>query len=225
MKINKNNKFLEFLKKNWLVLASGFMVLVIGTTIGVVSSVQNNQNVEVVNPDDDKGGDDDIETPKDPDDDNDNDDNIDDDESVDVKDPLVFALPMNSPMIIKDFSDTQLQYNETLDRWESHMAVDLTSSDLNVLSVLDGEIISIEYDFFDGYVVKIRHDEGFVSSYGSLEEVVGLEEGEQVKKGDKIGKASTTASNSSSYGNHMEFILLKDDQKIDPNSFLDLENK
>ncbi len=213
------------------------MVVIVGTTVGLVVGLDSSTSVNVTAPDDDTDDDtteDDKDEDKDDEKDDETGDGKDDDDKdnegdVDdvpvVTDPLVFALPMNSPTIIKDFSATRLQYNATLDCWEAHKAVDLTSSDLNVYSVLDGKVLSVEYDFLEGYVVKVEHSDGFISEYGSLSENVLVKQGDEIKKGDQIGKASTTASNSSSYGNHTEFSLYKDNEKIDPNNYLELENK
>ena len=49
--------------------------------------------------------------------------------------PLVFASPVLNGSVLKDYDDTKLQYNSTLNKWEPHFAVDLTSEDNSVMSV------------------------------------------------------------------------------------------
>lgn len=139
--------------------------------------------------------------------------------------PLVFTLPMSSPTVIKDYSDTALQKNETLNQWEAHLAMDLTSQDGVVYSVLDGTVSNVETDHLGGTVVTIKHADGFVSYYGSLAENVEVKTGDVVKAGDKIGQASKTAAAESGMGEHLHFYLTQNDNDVDPNNYLDIQNK
>ena len=139
--------------------------------------------------------------------------------------PISFELPMNGAVVVKDYAEDRLQFNESLKRWEIHLAVDLTSENNTVYSVCDGVVTSVDSNSLDGYVVKIQHDDGFVSVYSSLGEELKIKEGDKVKKGQEIGQASDTASNESVAGGHLHFVMLKDGQEVDPNNYLDLQNK
>ena len=136
-----------------------------------------------------------------------------------------FGLPMANAVVVKDYADDHLQFNESLNRWEIHLAVDLASENDSVMSVLDGVVSSIECNSLDGCKVTIEHAGGFVSVYSSLEESVNVEEGQAVKKGQVLGKASSSATNESKNGGHLHFVLMKNGKEIDPNNFLDLQNK
>ena len=237
IKVKKENRFLFFIKRFWVYIIAGLLAIGIGVTLGVAAAASQKQSVvDVVKP----GNDGENETQKDPvptDQDNnqengDNESGGDEDNSSQKDDqtpastqPVSFALPMSEASVLVDFSDTKLVYNPTLDRWESHFYVDLTSNDLSVYSILDGTVASVSYDYLTGYVVKIAHDDGFVSVYASLGDDVAVKEGDKVTKGQKIGSASSLAASSSAYGNHLEFTLLQNDKKIDPNNYLDLQNK
>ena len=138
---------------------------------------------------------------------------------------LEFSLPMNEANIVKDFSSTELQENETLNQWEAHLSVDFTSENADVFAVLDGTVSTVSYDLLNGYTVEITHDGGFVSQYASLAEEPTVSEGEAVKSGQKIGTAGNSASFESHLDNHLHFTLLLNDQPVDPNNYLDLQNK
>lgn len=228
MEAKKSSKFIDFMKKYGAYIFAGVLIVVIGVSLGIVYSSNSDQGVvDVVNPgndDENKGNENDNQTENPTENPDDKKDNTDPETPVD-SDPITFGLPMNNATIIKDFTDKKLEYNATLDRWEAHFYVDMTSSDLNVYSVLDGEVLSVEYDYLTGYVVKVQHDDGFVSSYASLNDKVAVKVGDKIKKGDKLGVASTMASSSSKYGDHLEFTLMKDGKKVDPNNYLDLQNK
>jgi len=138
---------------------------------------------------------------------------------------MSFALPMNNAAIVKDFADDRLQFNEALNRWEIHLSVDFSSEDLSVFSVLDGVVAEVDSNSLAGTYVKIEHADGFVSVYSSLDDTLNVSEGDKVAKGQLIGLASASATNEIVEGGHLHFTLLKDGQEVDPNSYLDLQNK
>ncbi len=146
------------------------------------------------------------------------------DVETDVK-PVVFSLPVNSPSVIKWYSDSELMYNETLKQWESHMAIDMTSENLEVYSVLDGVVTDVTTSYENGTIITITHENGFVSKYASLAEETDVTISDEVKSGEKIGTMSQSASNELLSGNHLHFELYKDGQKVDPANYLTLSDK
>ncbi len=146
------------------------------------------------------------------------------DVETDVK-PVVFSLPVNSPSVIKWYSDSELMYNETLKQWESHMAIDMTSENLDVYSVLDGVVTDVTTTYEDGTTITITHENGFVSKYSSLEEETDVTISDEVKAGDKIGTMSQSSADELLSGNHLHFELYKDGQKVDPANYLTLSDK
>lgn len=138
---------------------------------------------------------------------------------------LSFALPMNNSVVVKDYADNRLQHNPSLKRWEIHLSVDLASEDSTVFSIYDGIVSKVDVNSVEGRIIKIEHEGGFVSVYSSLEDEVEVKEGDRVKKGQAIGKASTSGANESKSGAHLHFTLFKDGLEVDPNNYLDLQNK
>ena len=138
---------------------------------------------------------------------------------------LEFRLPMTNATVIKDYSDTELQNNETLNQWEAHLAVDLTSETGDVFAILPGTVASVEFEHLDGYTITINHANGFVSIYSSLEKEVLVEAGDKVEAGEKIGTASKTAGGELELGSHLHLTLKLNDNFVDPNNYLDLQEK
>lgn len=138
---------------------------------------------------------------------------------------LDFQVPMNNAEILKDYSDTDLQFNEVLNRWEIHLGIDFTSQDTAVFSVLDGAVTSVSNNSLEGNVVEITHSNGFVSVYSSLADELLVSEGDTVQKGTQIGNASNTAGREVEEGNQLHFVLLLNGEEVDPNNYLDLQNK
>ena len=64
-----------------------------------------------------------------------------------------------------------------------------------------------------------------VEEINSLSEKVEVKTGDKVSAGQKIGSASDLATNESKTGSHLHFTLLKDGQEVDPNNYIDMQNK
>lgn len=138
---------------------------------------------------------------------------------------LTFSLPMSDAVVVKDYSDTALQNNATLNQWESHMAIDLTAQSDDVYSVLPGQVMKVEYDYLKGNSVTIKHSNGFVSTYSSLSADELVKEGTKVAAGEKIGKVSESATGELDLGAHLHFTLSLNNKIVDPNDYLDLQQK
>lgn len=187
----KKEKVLNFLKKYGYYCIAGALIVAIGFTVLLATKNANNAAI----------------TP---------DDNI---VSVDTK-PISFELPMKDASLLKGFSDSEIQYNKTLNQWEAHKSCDLVASDLSVFAVESGTITAVESNFAFGTIVTINHRDGFVTTYASLADNVPVKKGDTVTKGQKIGEASDTAENESSEGKHLHFEMFKNGNKVDPSNYI-----
>lgn len=88
-----------------------------------------------------------------------------------------------------------------------------------VLSILDGEVIEVKKEELLGHIVTIRHDRDLISVYQSLSEV-NVEKGEQVTRGQIIGKSGTSTLNKE-LNNHLHFELMLKGQLVDPENYFD----
>lgn len=140
---------------------------------------------------------------------------------------IIFATPVLNAEIVKDFSDTDLQYSNTLKQWEAHKAIDfMTPEQQDVYCVFNGTVESIKSTYLMGTTIVINHGNNLKTSYSSLDtEGVDIKEGDVVKKGQVIGKTSKTAQSEAEDGNHLHFEVLLKNKKVDPNIYLTLENK
>lgn len=188
----KKQNVLNFLKKYGYYCIAGALIVAIGLT--VLFATKNEGGNANITPDD----------------------NI---VSVDTK-PISFELPMKNASLLKGFSDTEIQYNKTLNQWEAHKSCDLVASDLSVFAVESGTITAVENNFAFGTIVTITHRDGFVSTYASLADNVPVKKGDTVTKGQKIGEASDTAENESSEGKHLHFEMFKNGNKVDPSNYI-----
>ncbi len=138
---------------------------------------------------------------------------------------LNFTMPMTEARVIKDFSNTELQNNETLNQWEAHLYVDFAAENPDVYAVLSGTVSSIENKYLDGYTITIKHSNGFESIYSSLNEEMSVKEGDKVEAGQKIGTVDNTAAGELDMGAHLHFAMKLNNSFVDPNNYLDLQEK
>ena len=137
-----------------------------------------------------------------------------------------YVVPMRNATINKDFSATELQFNETLKQWEIHKAIDFVATDdTQVFAVANGTVSKVYNNYLEGGVVEISHDNGLVTVYKSLATEINVAVGDVVSAGDVIGNASGTMAQELNSGAHLHFEMLLKGVKVDPNNYLPLGNK
>lgn len=91
------------------------------------------------------------------------------------------------------------------------------SDNFDVVSILDGTVISIKEDNILGKCIEIRHDNDMVSVYQSLSEIL-VKENDVVKQGDKIGKSGLN-NLSKELGDHLHFEMIVKGQNVNPEEY------
>lgn len=105
-------------------------------------------------------------------------------------------------------------------RYYQSTGVDITSVDgetFDVVASLSGTVEEVKEDPLLGNVVVMSHGENVTTYYASLGEVA-VEEGAQIKQGEKIGTAGKNLFNEES-GVHVHFELRKGEVEVDPEKF------
>ena len=138
---------------------------------------------------------------------------------------ITFSSPVLNGTILKGYSDKELQYNKTLNVWEIHKGIDFAADiGTDVLAAYDGVVTSVSTNLLAGTVVEIDHGNGLKTTYGSLDSNVPVSVGQNVLRGDIIGKASNTATAETSTEGEVHFEVWKDGNLVDPSSYLDISN-
>ena len=91
------------------------------------------------------------------------------------------------------------------------------AKNFEVISVLDGTVLSIKKDDLLGNVVEIKHDNELISVYQSLADIT-VKENQVVKQGDVIGKAGTSNINKD-LNEHLLFEMLYKGQIVNPEEY------
>ena len=90
-------------------------------------------------------------------------------EQTSVKE-VTFAMPITSATVAKEYSNSALQYNKTLNLWQSHKAIDfLAEEGTDVFAVLDGTIKEVTYSYLMGNILKLDVGNGMIVVYASLQ--------------------------------------------------------
>ncbi len=96
-----------------------------------------------------------------------------------------------------------------------------TDYDFDVVSILDGVVITVKEDQTLGKLIEIKHKDNIISTYQSLSETL-VKEGDEVKQGTIIGK-SGTSNLEKQLGSHLHFELTIDSHTVDPEEYYDKE--
>lgn len=92
-----------------------------------------------------------------------------------------------------------------------------------VVSILDGTVISVSNNELLGNTVEIKHDNNLISVYQSLS-TVAVKEGDSILQGQVLGKSGFSKINQE-LGNHLHFELFKEGQVVNPEEYYNKKTK
>jgi len=87
----------------------------------------------------------------------------------------------------------------------------------DVISILDGTVISVNNSELLGNTIEIKHDNNLISVYQSLDAIT-VKEGDSVKQGQVLGKSGLSKINEE-LGKHLHFELFKEGQVVNPEKY------
>lgn len=145
----------------------------------------------------------------------------------------IIGVPYNNPKVMtaKEYYDYQsddehqqksLTYYD--DTYYQNTGIDYQSEEVfDVLSILDGTVLETKEDDKTGKEIKIEHENGLISIYQSLSEIL-VKKGDLVSKTQVIGKSGTNEIEKE-LGNHLHFELFDNGKTVNPNNYLNQEYK
>ena len=133
---------------------------------------------------------------------------------------LKTCLPVQGE-VLSPYAMEVLSYNQTTRDWRIHNGIDLAApTGTQVVAAADGEVYTVYEDDTMGTTVVIRHPGGYTTRYCSLAAEVAVSAGQPVTMGQPIGAVGTTALMENALGDHVHFSVMKDDEPVDPMSFV-----
>ena len=145
-------------------------------------------------------------------------------ESTEAAEPTAGKLKTCLPVqgeVLSPYAMEVLSYNQTTRDWRILNGIDLAApTGTQVVAAADGEVYTVYEDDTMGTTVVIRHDGGYTTRYCSLAAEVAVSAGQPVTMGQPIGAVGTTALMENALGDHVHFSVMKDDEPVDPMSFV-----
>lgn len=89
----------------------------------------------------------------------------------------------------------------------------------DVISILDGTVLSVKEDELLGKIIEIQHENDFISVYQSLSEV-SVKKDDIVKQGQVIGKTGENELDAT-LKNHLHFELFHKGQVVNPENYFE----
>ena len=202
------SKFSRFLRNNAALLLLIFCVLAITAVVLAVTLTRNAPVVDgpvANNPNDDLP-------------------NNDDPAPTTKKVQVFFAAPVKYTGIGMGFTDKHdnpFEYNNTLQVWAAHKALDLLANEgAEVTAMFDGTVIEVKTTYREGTFVVIDHGDNVIATYGSLQNVP-VSKGQAVKKGDLIGEISVSATSEYMDGAHLHLEIVENGVSVNPTPYIE----
>ena len=146
-------------------------------------------------------------------------------ETAEATQPTAGKLSTCAPVegeVLMGYAMEVLSYNQTTRDWRVHNGVDFAAAaGTPVVAAADGQVYTVYEDDELGMTVVIRHEGGYTTKYASLAADVSVSAGQPVSMGQTIGAVGTTALMENALGDHVHFCVTKDDQSVDPMTFLE----
>lgn len=122
--------------------------------------------------------------------------------------------------VIKDFSDTELQYSMTMCDMRLHKAVDLKANEgTPVIASGDGVVTDVYTDVMLGSVVEIDHGNGIIAKYCGLNEEPFVKKGDTVDSSKQIGTVGVIPSESVEQ-RHLHLEFFKNGKAVSPMNYI-----
>ena len=140
-----------------------------------------------------------------------------------------FELALPAEGVIAKGHDATIQvWSETMGDYRVHLGIDIaTEADAPVFAAADGKIEKIWDDALMGRCVAISHGDGIYTFYKNLNATLAdeLKVGDEVKKGQTIGKVGETAISELADEPHLHIEMTVNGLAVDPQDYLSDEAK
>lgn len=126
-----------------------------------------------------------------------------------------FSAPLDNLVISSPFG-TRIHPIKQYELY--HMGMDfVTPEGTSVYSGRAGEVVEASYEYGYGKVIKIEHDDGYISIYGHLSDIY-VAQGDMVAESQLIGASGNTGL---STGPHLHFEIRKDGVAVNPAYYIE----
>ncbi len=147
--------------------------------------------------------------------------NDDDEDDTQRNEDVTMIWPTNGEILL-GYSPEVLVYDATLDQYRTNDSIDIASNKgADVFASYDGVVKMVSHSVDQGNYVVIDHGNGWVTTYGQLDDHMKVSVGDEIKKGQQIGTIAEPTSNSVLLGSHLDFKVTKNDETVNPLDILE----
>jgi len=119
--------------------------------------------------------------------------------------------------IVMDYSPNALVYDKTLDQYRTNDSLSIAApAGTPVKAATAGVVVKVEKTPVEGNTIVIDDGNGWITTYCQLLDGMLVQEGDVVQAGEVIGGVGDPSIYSVLMGNHLEFMVTKDDAAVDP---------
>lgn len=130
------------------------------------------------------------------------------------------SWPLEGDVVMNYSMDAPI-YDETLDQYRTNDNIAISANlGEQVKATAEGVVKTVSSSREDGNYIVIDHGNGWETKYSQLQETQLVAEGDIVQAGQVIGGVSIPTIYEVLLGNHLDFSVTKDGEKIDPMTVL-----
>lgn len=123
--------------------------------------------------------------------------------------------------VVREYSDKEPSYSKTLNLWEVHKGLDVsTLKGQEIKSLLDGKIVDVFKDDEHGMSVKVKSNNDITVVYSNLSEKINVKKDQQVKVGQALGTVGNTSMVEGKDGQHVHIEAYKGNSSMNPMSLI-----
>ena len=129
---------------------------------------------------------------------------------------LTFSYPLQGEVVLP-YSIDHAIYDPTLEQYRTNASISFSAEEgAEVKAAAAGTVKAITEDTEAGNMVIIEHADGWLTTYGQLNDAVAVKEGDKVQQGQAIGSVDAPTKYGAALGTHLEFAMEKDGEPKDP---------
>ncbi len=123
--------------------------------------------------------------------------------------------------ILNGFCADKLQKNEITGDWRAHTGIDIKRKEKSEIYAFEsGKVTKIYDDALYGKTVEVTHKDGYLCVYKNLDDNIAVNENEEIKKGDLIGRVGESSIMEKQMDSHLHFEVIKDSKAINPEDYM-----
>ena len=127
-----------------------------------------------------------------------------------------FAYPLQGEVVLP-YSIDHAIYDPTLEQYRTNASISLSAKQgTAVKAAADGTVQAVTEDAETGKTIVIAHGDGWLTTYGQLEDAVTVKKGEKVTQGQRIGAVDDPTKYGAALGSHLEFAMEQNGEPKDP---------